>query len=61
MAITEFRTMINLPKELKKLVDQSAKKKRLSRSALIRLALSEWLEQQGLKEKLEEDVAKRKK
>lgn len=61
MSISEFRTMINLPKELKKLIDQAAKKKRLPRAGLIRLALSEWLEQQGLKEKLEKEVTERKK
>ena len=51
MAISENRILIALPKEMKKLIDQAAKKQRLTRSGLIRLALSQWLEQQGLKEK----------
>jgi len=48
MAITETQILLSLPKEMKKLIDQAAEKKRISRSAVIRLALSQWLEQQGL-------------
>jgi len=51
MAITETQILLSLPKELKKLIDQAARKKRISRSAIIRLAISQWLEQQGLREK----------
>jgi len=51
MAMTETQILLSLPKEMKKLIDQAAEKKRISRSAVIRLAVSQWLEQQGLKEK----------
>jgi len=51
MPMTETQILLSLPKELKKLIDQAAEKKRISRSALIRLALSQWLEQQGLRTK----------
>jgi len=51
MAMTETQILLSLPKELKKLIDQAAQQKRISRSAVIRLAISQWLDQEGLREK----------
>jgi len=61
MAISETRILIALPKELKKQLDEEAKKRRITRSGLIRLAITQWLNQESLKENLEEEVSKRKK
>jgi len=44
MAITEVSIRLVLPKELKNKLDRAAKKRRIPRLGLIRLALSDWLE-----------------
>lgn len=44
MIITERRISLALPKQLMRKVNQVAKRKRLTRSALVRLALTELLE-----------------
>lgn len=41
-----------MPKELLEKLTRAAEKRRISRLAVIRLALSEWLSQQNLKDKL---------
>lgn len=61
MAISETRILIALPKELKTLLDKEAKKRRITKSALIRLAITQWLNQESLKENLEKKVATRRK
>ena len=61
MAISETRILIALPRELKKLLDREAKKRRITKSGLIRLAMTQWLNQESLKENLEKEVSKRKK
>ena len=49
MAISESRLMLQLPKDLKEQVRAEAKRKHLSLNGLIRLALSEWLEEEQSK------------
>lgn len=60
MAISETRILIALPKELKNQLDEEAKKRRITRSGLIRLAITQWLNQESLKENLEREVSKRR-
>ena len=60
MAISETTLLLRLPKQLKKEIQAEAKRKGLSVNGLVRLALIQWLRQESLKAKLEEDVAKRK-
>ena len=61
MPISETTLLLRLSKHLKKENQAEAKRKGLSVNGLVRLALIQWLRQESLKAKLEEDVAKRKK
>ena len=61
MPISETTLLLRLSKHLKKEIQAEAKRKGLSVNGLVRLALIQWLRQESLKAKLEEDVAKRKK
>jgi len=61
MSISETTLFLRLSKKLKKEIQAEAKRKGLSVNGLVRLALIQWLRQESLKAKLEEDVAKRKK
>ena len=60
MAVSETTLLLRLPKQLKKQIQAEAKRKGLSVNGLVRLALIQWLRQESLKAKLEEDVARRK-
>ena len=61
MAISETTLLLRLPKQLKrKEIQAEAKRKGLSVNGLVRLALIQWLREESLKAKLEQDVAKRK-
>lgn len=60
MPISEEVVIIRFPKELRMKVDRAAKKRRLTRSSLIRLAVSEWLDQADLKLRLEREARKPK-
>ena len=52
MAITEKAILLPLPKEMKDKLDRLAKKRRVSRTQLIRYLLSQALEQEQLRDKL---------
>lgn len=60
MPISEQVVIVRLPKELRTKLDRAAKKRRIQRSSLIRLAISEWLDEQNAKEKLEREPTKKK-
>lgn len=51
MPITERTIIFSAPKELVLKLDRESKKKRLSRSGMIRLILSDWLEKYGEKKR----------
>ena len=51
MVISEARLMLQLPKDLKDQARAEAKRKHLPLNGLIRLALSEWLEEEQRKHK----------
>jgi len=51
MAISEEIVFLQLPKKLKDEIRAEAKRKHLSMSSLIRLAVSEWLEEHHSKRK----------
>jgi len=51
MAISEARLMLQLPTDLKDQARAEAKRKHLPLNGLIRLALSEWLEEEQRKRK----------
>jgi len=59
--ISEQRIVMRLPKEMRLKMEQAAKKRRLTISGLARLAISEWLDAQTIKEKLEKDISRQKK
>ena len=60
MPISEQVVIIRLPKELRTKLDRAARKRRITRSSLIRWILSEWLDQADLKARLERETKKPK-
>lgn len=60
MSISEARITLLLPNKLKNRLQKAARKRGLPTLGLIRLALSEWLEQAELKERLEKEPKKKK-
>ncbi len=51
ISLTEKRILIGMPAELQRKLDREAKKRRISRSGLIRMVLSDWLEREGEKKR----------
>lgn len=60
MGISESRFLLQLPKNLENQIEAEAERKYLSLSGLIRLAVSEWLEEQRIIKQLGQGAVKRK-
>ncbi|MQY70031.1 MAG: ribbon-helix-helix protein, CopG family [Firmicutes bacterium] len=60
IGISESRFLLQLPKDLKNQIQAEAEREHLSLSGLIRLAVSEWLEEQRIIKQLEQGAVKRK-
>lgn len=60
MGMPESRLLLQLPKDLRNQIRAEAKRKHLSLNGLIRLAVSEWLEEQHIIKQLEQGAVKRK-
>lgn len=60
MGISELRLLLQLPKDLRNQIRAEAKRRYLSLNGIIRLAVSEWLEEQRIIKQLEQGAVKRK-
>ncbi len=60
IGISESRFLLQLPKDLKNQIQAEAEREHLSLSGLIRLAVSEWLEEQRIIKQLGQGAVKRK-